>query len=54
MARPIRVEFANGVYHVSARGNDRKPIVHDDADRVRFLQTLEEMVSRFGVVIHAH
>jgi REP element-mobilizing transposase RayT len=54
MARPIRVEFANAVYHVSARGNERKPIFNDDADRIRFLETLEEMVSRFGVLIHAY
>jgi REP-associated tyrosine transposase len=54
MTRPIRVEFENAVYHVSARGNERKPIFRDDADRLRFLQTLEEMVSRFGVVVHAY
>ena len=54
MARPIRVEYANAVYHVTARGNERKAIYRDDADRVRFLETVEEAVARFGVVIHAH
>jgi len=54
MARPIRVEYANAVYHVTARGNERKAIFRDDADRVRFLETVEEAVERFGVVIHAH
>jgi hypothetical protein len=51
MARPIRVEFANAVYHVTARGNERKAIVRDDPDRERFLETLEETVGRFGVVL---
>jgi len=54
MARPIRLEYANAVYHVTARGNERKAIFRDDADRVRFLETVEEAVERFGVVIHAH
>ncbi len=53
MARPIRVEFAGAVYHVTARGNEGKAIFRDDADRQRFLGTVEEAVARFGVVIHA-
>ena len=51
---PIRVEFEGAVYHVTARGNDREPIDHDDRDRERFLETLEETVERFGFVTHAY
>ena len=54
MARPIRVEFENGVYHVTARGNEWRDIHRDVPDRQRFLETLEEAVERFGVVIHAY
>ncbi len=50
MARAIRVEFEVAVYHVTARGNERKPIYRD---RERFLETFEETVQRFGFVIHA-
>jgi len=53
MARPIRVEFADAVYHVTARGNQRRAIYREDADRQRFLETTEEMVEQFGLVIHA-
>ena len=42
------------MYHVTARGNDRKPIDRDDRDRERFLETLHETVERFGFVIHAY
>ncbi len=52
MARAIRVEFEGAVYHVTARGNERKPIYRDDRDdrdRERFLETLEETVKRFGL-----
>ncbi len=54
MARAIRVEFEGAVYHVTARGNERKPIYRDDRDRERFLETLEETVERFGLVIHTY
>jgi len=30
MARPIRIEFAGAVYHVMARGNERRAIFFDD------------------------
>ncbi len=53
MARPIRVEYANAVYHVTARGNERQAICRDDADRQRFRDTIEETVERFGLAIHA-
>ena len=39
---------------MTARGNERRPIVREDPDRERFLETLEQMVQRFGVAIHAY
>ena len=54
MARPIRVEFPGAVYHVTARGNERRAIFRDDQDRRRFLETIGEMVEQFGVLVHAY
>jgi REP-associated tyrosine transposase len=54
MARPIRLQFEDAVYHVTARGNERKAIFRDDADRQRFLETVAQMVERFGVLVHAY
>lgn len=54
MARPLRVEFPDAAYHVMARGNERRPVFRDDVDRRRFLETLGEMVERFGVRVHAY
>lgn len=48
MARPLRVEFAGAVYHVTARGNGGAPIVYDDKDRTRRLQWLERTVDEHG------
>ena len=37
MARPLRIEFAGGLYHVTARGNAREDIYVDDDDRIAFI-----------------
>ncbi len=42
MARPVPVQFDGAVYHVTARGNERKDIYRHVADRERFLETLGE------------
>jgi putative transposase len=54
MARPLRVEFEGAVYHVMARGNERRNVFRDDQDRKRFLETLAEMVEQFGTRVHAY
>ncbi len=47
MARPLRIEFAGGLYHVISRGNARQDIYADDDDRVSFLMVLEKACKRF-------
>ena len=54
MARPLRIEKAGGWYHVTSRGNERKPIYRDDRDREHFLDLIAEMVSRFRVRVHCY
>ena len=34
MSRPIRIEFPNALYHVTARGDWREAIFVDDLDRL--------------------
>ena len=38
MARPLRIEFADAIYHVTNRGNGRGAIVSDDRDRERWMR----------------
>lgn len=40
MPRPLRVEIPGGIYHVVARGNERKAIFRDDEDRESYLGLL--------------
>jgi len=37
MARPLRIEPAGGLYHITARGDRREPIYRGDADRTDWL-----------------
>ena len=54
MARPLRLEFAGAIYHLTSRGNDRQKIFFTDADRELFLNTLSGVVSRYGWICHAY
>lgn len=54
MARPLRIEFAGALYHVTSRGDRREPIFEDDEDRVKFLNVLAEVVERFNWLCHAY
>src|SRR5438270_11429153 len=47
MARALRIEFEDALYHVCARGNARGEIFRSDTDRARFLQLLERSGERF-------
>ncbi len=46
MARPLRIEFAGALYHVTARGNAQEDIFADDADRRKLLDLLHHTVDR--------
>lgn len=37
MARPLRIEFPDALYHLTARGHGREDIYLDDEDREPFL-----------------
>lgn len=54
MARPLRIEFPGAIYHVTSRGNARRKIFLNDADRENFLDTLAWVVERFNWVCHAY
>lgn len=54
MARPLRLQFPGGIYHVTARGNNRQMIFADDADRSRLLIVLASVVERYRVRCHAY
>jgi putative transposase len=54
MARPLRIEFAGALYHLTSRGDRREAIYEDDEDRQRFLDVLAEVVERYNWICHAY
>lgn len=54
MARPLRIEYPGAVYHVTSRGNEKRPIFLDDEDRKRFLDLLVDVNERYHWICHAY
>jgi putative transposase len=54
MARPLRIELAGGLYHVTARGDHREAIFRDDDDRMAWLAVFAEVCTRFHWRCHAY
>ncbi len=54
MARPLRLEFAGALYHVTSRGDRREDIYRDDDDRRAWLSVLGTVGRRFNWVVHAY
>ena len=53
MPRPPRLDTAGTVTHVIARGNERRPLWRDDADRERYLDLLGESCGKHGARVLA-
>ena len=53
MSRPLRIEYPGAVYHVTSRGNEKKPVFKDDHDREGFLNVLRQVNKRYHWICHA-
>ncbi len=54
MARPPRLEVANGIYHVVSRGAVRQAVYRDSEDARAFLAILGRCVAKHGWLCHAY
>lgn len=54
MARPLRIEYAGAIYHVTGRGNERRTIFRSDTDRRRFVEKLEELCDVHRIEVYAY
>ncbi len=50
----MRIEFPGAVYHITARGNERKKIFLDDRDREIFLNIIKQVKDRFHWLFHSY
>ncbi len=54
MARPLRIELAGGLYHVTSRGDRQEEIFVDDGDRRRWCELFATVCERFNWVCCAY
>ena len=53
MARPLRIEYAGAVYHVTSRGDRREAIYLEDDDRALWLELFGSVCERINWRGHA-
>ncbi len=53
MARPLRVEFSDALYHVTSRGNGRQKIFLSEQDNREFLELFGKTLKHFNWICHA-
>ena len=54
MSRPLRLEFAGALYHITSRSDQRKVIFLDESDFEIFLDTLSDVCAHYNWVIHTY
>ena len=54
MARPLRLEYPNALYHVTSRGDRREDIFNDDADRRQWLDIFASVCHRMNWLCYAY
>jgi REP element-mobilizing transposase RayT len=54
MARPLRLEFAGALYHVTSRGDGREDIFRASGDRLVFFEVLAGVCGRLNWMVHAY
>ena len=54
MARPLRIEYSGALYHVTARGNERKRIYFTRTDYGKFREYVESAQEKFGCLLHVY
>jgi hypothetical protein len=54
MARPLRLEFAGALYHITSRGDRREDIYEEDADRLAILTLLDDVCDTYNWLCHAY
>lgn len=54
MARPLRLEYAGALYHITSRGNERQAIYAENSDFELFLSLLANVCRQYNWVVHAY
>jgi len=53
MSRPLRIQYAGALYHVTSRGNQKLDIYLNEEDRLQWIEVLSTVCDRFNWRCHA-
>lgn len=54
MVRPLRIELAGGLYHITSRGNKKEAIYISEEDREKFLSVLGDACAKYQWLCHSY
>lgn len=54
MARPLRIQLACGLYHITGRGNERKSIFFTKKDYEKFREYIRNASLKYGFILHCY
>jgi len=54
MARALRIEYPGAVYHITARGNEKKNIFVDEKDYIKLLNIFKESQIKYFIKIYTY
>ena len=54
MARPLRFEYKGALYHVHARGNERRKIFFSDTDYQKFKEYLSGAIEKYHCFVYCY
>ncbi len=54
MARPLRFEYKGALYHIHARGNERRKIFFTDADYQKFKDYIAGAIEKYHCLVHCY
>ncbi len=54
MARPLRFEYKGALYHVHARGNERREIFFTDTDHKKFKDYIAGAIEKYHCLVHCY
>jgi len=54
MARPLRINFENAVYHIIARGNRKEDIFYSDEDKRLFQVKMNKTFQKYSLICYAY
>lgn len=54
MARPLRIEYEGALYHVTARGNEKRKVFFSRKDYEKFKEYLANAIEKYGFILHGY